>query len=124
MFENCFDLNARVFVCFLKPFFGCFETSSGNRVGIRADEWVSVGVLTTATRLYVRRVASMLPGPDVSSPQLGDKHQGYIDLLHPICDVRFSGPSNGDATTGRRGTFHPSTAHVTPSVGLMGRIPV
>ena len=30
---------------------------------------------------------------------------------------------NGDATTGRRGTFHPSTAHVTPSMGLMGRIP-
>ena len=28
----------------------------------------------------------------------------------------------GDATTGRRGTFHPSTAHVTPSMGLMGRI--
>ena len=30
---------------------------------------------------------------------------------------------NGDATTARRGTFHPSTAHVTPSRGLMGRIP-
>ena len=30
---------------------------------------------------------------------------------------------NGDATTGRRGTFHPSAAHVTPSMGLMGRIP-
>ena len=62
-------------------------------MGIRTDEWVSVGVLTTATRLYVRRVASMLSGLDVSSPQLGDKHRGYIDLLHPICDVRFSGPS-------------------------------
>ena len=69
----------------------------------------------------------MLPVLDVSSPQLGDKLRGYTDLLHPICDVRFSGPSacvrNGDATTGRRGTFHPSTAHVTPSRGLMGRIP-
>ena len=30
---------------------------------------------------------------DVSSPQLDDKHRGYTDLLHPICDVRFSGPS-------------------------------
>ena len=30
---------------------------------------------------------------------------------------------NGDANTGRRGMFHPSTAHVTPSMGLMGRIP-
>ena len=30
----------------------------------------------------------MLPVPDVSSPQLGDKHRGYTDLLHPICDVR------------------------------------
>ena len=30
---------------------------------------------------------------DVSSPRLDDKHQGYTDLLHPICDVRFSGPS-------------------------------
>ena len=29
---------------------------------------------------------------------------------------------NGDATTGRRGTFHPSTAHVTSSMGLMGPI--
>ena len=29
---------------------------------------------------------------------------------------------NGDATTARLGTFHPSTAHVTPSMGLMGRI--
>ena len=61
---------------------------------------------------------------DVSSPQLDDKHRGYTDLLHPICDVRFSGPTarvrNGDATTGRRGTFHPSTAHVTSSMGLMG----
>ena len=30
---------------------------------------------------------------DVSSSQPDDKHQGYTDLLHPICDVRFSGPS-------------------------------
>ena len=29
---------------------------------------------------------------------------------------------NGDATTGRRDTFHPSTAHVTPSMGLMSCI--
>ena len=29
---------------------------------------------------------------------------------------------NGDATTGRRGTFHLSTSHVTPSIGPMGRI--
>ena len=64
----------------------------------------------------------MLPGLNASSPQLSDKHRGYTDLLPAICDVRFSGPSNGDAT-GRRGTFHPSTAHVTPSLGLMGRIP-
>ena len=35
----------------------------------------------------------MLPVPDVSSPQLDDKHRGYTDLLHPICDVRLSGPS-------------------------------
>ena len=43
--------------------------------------------------VYVRRAASMLPVLDVTSPQLGDKHRGYTDLLHPICDVRFSGPS-------------------------------
>ena len=30
---------------------------------------------------------------------------------------------NGDATTSRRDTFHLSTALVTPSMGLMGRIP-
>ena len=30
---------------------------------------------------------------DVSRPRLDDKHGGYADLLHPICDVRLSGPS-------------------------------
>ena len=57
-------------------------------------ERVSAGVFTTATRLYVRRVASMPPGLDVPSPQLADKHRGYTDL-RPICGVRFGGPSNG-----------------------------
>ena len=51
----------------------------------------------------------MLPVPNFSSPQLDHKRRGYTDLLHPICDVRFSG-RNGDATTGRRGAFHPRHA--------------
>ena len=52
-----------------------------------------MGVLVSGTRLHVRRAASMLLVLDVSSPRLDDKHQGYTDLLHPICDVRLSGPS-------------------------------
>ena len=53
-----------------------------------------LGVLVTGTRFERQeRAASMLPVVDVSSPQLDDKHRGYTDLLHPIRDVRFSGPS-------------------------------
>ena len=43
-----------------------------------------LGVWVTGTRLFVRRVASVLPVLDVSSPQLDDKHRGY---------TRSSGPS-------------------------------
>ena len=64
----------------------------------------------------------MPPGLEVSSPQQADKHHGYSDL-RPICDVRFGGPSNGNGTTGCRGTFPPGSARLTPSMGLMGRIP-
>ena len=67
-------------------------------MGIRTGVWVvrvcgRMGVLVTGKRLFVRRAASMLPVQDFSSPQLDDKHRGYTDLLHLICDVRFSGPS-------------------------------
>ena len=86
------------------------------------DERVSAGDCTTPTRLHVRRVASMPPGLDVSNPQLADKHRRYTDL-RPICDVRFCGPSDGDGTPGCLGTISPGTARVTPSMGLMGRIP-
>ena len=66
----------------------------------------------------------MLPVLDASSPQQEDKHRGDTDMLHPMCGSAVRARvRNGDATTGRRGTFYPSTAHVTPSMGLMGRIP-
>ena len=49
----------------------------------------------------------MLPVQDFSSPQLDDKHRGYTDLLHPCGSAVRARVRNGDATTGRRGTFHP-----------------
>ena len=56
----------------------------------------------------------MLPVPDVSSPQLGDKHRGYTDLLHPICDVRFSGPSARAQWRRHHGSsWHVSAQHGT-----------
>ena len=61
-------------------------------------------------------------GLDASSPQLADKHRGYTDL-RPICDVRFCGPSDGDGIMVYLGMISPGTAYVTPSMGLMGRIP-
>ena len=82
-------------------------------MGIRTDVRVSVGVLATGTRLYVRRVASMLLGLDVSSPQLGDKHRGYTNLLHPICDDRFSCPS----ARAQRRRHHGSSWHVSSQYG-------
>ena len=67
---------------------------------------------------------SVLFVQDFSSPHRDDKHRGYTDLLHPICGSAVRARvRNVDATTGRRGTLHPSAAHVTPSMGLMGRIP-
>ena len=100
-----------LFLCFSSS--TCFPGTNGR---------VSAGDCTTPTSLHVKRVASMPPGLDVSSPQLADKHRGYTDL-RPICDVRFCGPSDGDGTTGCPGTISPGTARDTPSMGLMGRIP-
>ena len=67
----------------------------------------------------------MLPVLDVSSPQPDDNHRRYTDLLHPIWDVRFSGPTARAQWRRHHGSsWHvsSSTAHVTPSMGLMGRI--
>ena len=55
----------------------------------------------------------MLPVLNVSSPQQDDKHQGYNDLLHPIRDVRFSGPSA--RTQWRR--HHGPSWHVSSQYG-------
>ena len=64
----------------------------------------------------------MLPGPDVPSPQLADKHRGCIDL-RPICDVRFRGTSDGDGTAGCPDTISPGGTRHAVYGGLMGRIP-
>ena len=70
-------------------------------------------MLVTGTRLYVKRPASMLPVLDVSSPQLDDKHPGYTDLLHPICDVRFSGPSARAQWRRQHGSWHVASQYGT-----------
>ena len=71
-----------------------------------------MGVLVSGTRLYVRRAVSVLFVQDFSSPQLDDKYQGYTDLLHPMCGSAVRARvRNGDATTGRRGTFQYGTRH-------------
>ena len=83
-------------------------------MGIRTGVWVpsaGVWVLVTGTRLHVKTAASMLPVLDVSSPQLDDKH---TDLLHPICDVRFSGPGARAQWRCHHGpSWHVSSQHGT-----------
>ena len=56
----------------------------------------------------------MLSVQDVSSPQLDNTHRGYTDLLHPICDVRFSGPSARAQWRRHRGSlWHVSSQYGT-----------
>ena len=45
------------------------------------------------TRLYDRRAARILLILGVSCPRLDDKHRGFTDRLHSICDARFRGRS-------------------------------
>ena len=91
------------FCVFLNPFVLTFSNDSRQLSG-----YLRVGVRGVHdNHAFVRQgVASMPPGLDVSSPQLGDKHRGYTDL-HPICDVRFGGPSwHVPSRNGTRDTVH------------------
>ena len=113
VFGECLNLNASVcflfsscFCVFLNPFVFTFSNESRQLTrGCVHDSYAFVRQGSCKHASWSRRF----------------KSAANRQNLRPICDVRFGGPSNGDGTTGCRGTFPPSTA--TPSMELMGRIP-